>query len=109
MNALLAILVLLLVVGAIVELVLEDMLLSRLRARHPEIWQALGPPTKMFDDGGFERFYALREFFRRPEYQQRCSPELVNWARFIRIYDRVYYVVVIASVAAMAWYVWIEK
>ena len=104
-----AILLVLLVVGVVVEDVLQEVLFSRLRARHPDIWEALGPPTKVFDDGGSANFWAVRAFFRRPEYQQRCSPELVKWARFIRIYDRIYYVVVIASLAAMSWYVWIEK
>ena len=109
MDTLLAILLILLVVGVVIELVLQELLFSRLRARHPDIWQALGPPTKFFDDGGSANFWAVRAFFRRPEYQRQCSAELLKWARFIRIYDRIYYVVVIASVAAMSWYVWIEK
>jgi len=104
MDAILAILVALVVIGGVGDLVLHDLLLSRLRARHPDIWQALGPPTKVFDDFGFERYMAVQQFLGRPEYQRECDQELLKLARFIRIYYRVFRVVVMAFVAALVFY-----
>ena len=79
-----------LVAGAVGGFVLHDMFLSRLRALHPDIWDALGPPSRFFDDSGLATFSAVRQFFRRPEYQAQCTAELVKLANCARIYVRVY-------------------
>jgi hypothetical protein len=90
MIAFIAIVFVLLVAGAAIGLFLNGRFLSRLRAKHPDIWEELGPPTRFFDDGGSANFSAAREFFRRPELQSRCSADFLRSARLTRNYARAY-------------------
>lgn len=108
MNAILGIAFVLLVVGAVVAFHLQDLLLSRLRALHPDIWEALGAPTRFFDDGGFATFSAVRQFSRSPEYQSRCGADLVRLARFTRIYVRVYMAISVLILGLFLFFTWID-
>ena len=77
MLTILAILFGLLTGGLILGLVLDDLLLRRLRARHPDLWQALGSPDRVFDDEGLAGRRAVRRLYRAPELRLRCSPEVL--------------------------------
>jgi hypothetical protein len=99
----------LLIAGGFFAWMLDDQVLSRLRTSHPDIWEALGPPTKAFDDWGMERTKAVEEFCRRPEFRSQCDDKVVKLARFARRYHRVYAVVAGMAVLALGWAVWWDK
>lgn len=80
--------IVLLVAGCLFGWTLDDRVLTRLRFSHPDIWQALGPPSKVFDDMGMAYFHAVEEFCRRPEYRSQCDPDFVRLAVFARNYHR---------------------
>jgi hypothetical protein len=102
MLTLLTVLFGMLVVGAIVGLILHDALLARLRARHPGLWQALGSPDRVFDDGGLAGLSAVRRLYRQPELAHRCCPEIVAMISRARTYGRAYLLFAIATAAAAA-------
>ena len=58
--------------------VIEDRICSRLRARHPELWQELGSPERFFDDGGLARRAALAKLSREPVLLQRCCDDIAR-------------------------------
>src|SRR5713101_2385172 len=99
MLTLLTILLGVLVIGAIVRFVLQDVLLGRLRAQHPDLWQTLGSPDRVFDDGGLAGFRAVRRLYRQPDLRRRCSFEVVALIDRTRAYGRAYLLLVIVTFA----------
>jgi hypothetical protein len=79
-----------LAIGAAVGLVLNERLLSQLRSLHPDIYEELGSPGRILDDGGSASFAAVREFLRRSEFQSRCCADLLRLSRLTRAYGRVF-------------------
>src|SRR5881394_970586 len=96
----------LLFAGGVFAWLLDDQVLSRLCTSHPEIWQSLGPPTKVFDDWGMERTRAVEEFCRRPEFRSQCDGKVVKLAVFARMYHRVYAVVAGIALLVLGFAVW---
>ena len=99
MLALLTILLGVLVIGAIAGLVLHDVLLTRLRGRHPDLWQTLGSPDRFFDDGGLAGFCAVRRLYRQADLRDRCCSEMVAMVNRTRVYGRAYLLFAIVTFA----------
>jgi hypothetical protein len=106
MKALVIISFALIAVGGVIAWFLDDRVLSRLRASHPDIWQALGPPNKVFDDWGMAYSHAVEEFCRRPEFRSQCGADVVKLATFVRMYHRAYGVVAAAGLVVLGFHVW---
>ena len=106
MNTLAVIALVLIFAGGVLWWFLDDHVLSRLRTSHPEIWQALGPPNKVFDDWGMAYSHAVEEFCRRPEFRSQCSADVVKLAAFVRAYHRIYGVVAVTGLAVLGFVVW---
>ena len=106
MEALAIIAFAVMVAGGVIAWFLDDHVLSRLRAAHPEIWQALGPPNKVFDDWGMAYTHAVEEFCRRPDFQSQCDASVVKLAAFVRVYHRVYAVIGVSGLAILGFAVW---
>ena len=107
MPTILAILSGLLAGGVIAGLVLEDLLLRRLRAPHRELWQRLGSPDRVFDDGGLAGRGAIRRLYREPELRQRCSPEVLAMVKRARAQGRALVLLAIATFAILM--VWLAR
>src|SRR5688572_16786652 len=90
MNALAITVLVIIIAGGLVWWFLDGHFLSRLRTAHPEVWQALGPPNKVFDDWGMAYGHAVEEFCRRPEFRSQCGTDVVKLAAFVRVYHRIY-------------------
>ena len=99
MLTLLAILLGLLVVGGIVGFMLHDVLLARVRAQHPDLWQILGSPDKFFDDGGLAGFRAVRRLYHQPDLRQRYSSEVLGTIKRTRAYGRIYLLLAVVTMA----------
>jgi hypothetical protein len=97
MHTLIATLFVLLVLGAAIGLSLNQVLLSRLRFRHPDIWEAIGAPSKVFDDGGSASLRSVQKVLRNAEFQARCGVDVVRLARLTRVYDRAYLTVAVVT------------
>jgi hypothetical protein len=95
-----------LVIGAIVGLILHDELLARLRAQHPDIWQTLGSPDRVFDDGGLAGFRAVRRLYRQPDLRARCCSEIVALISRTRVYGRGYLLLAVVTFAVFMACVW---
>jgi hypothetical protein len=106
MNELVVIILVLIVAGGVLWGFLDDHVLSRLRVSHPEIWHALGPPNKVFDDCGMAYTHAVEEFCRRPDFRSQCGADVVKFATFVRMYHRVYGVVAVTGLAVLGFLVW---
>ena len=106
MHTLAVISLVLIFAGGVLWWFLDDRVLSRLRASHPEVWQALGPPNKVFDDWGLAYTHAVEEFCRRPEFRSQCGGDVVKFATFVRMYHRIYGVVAVAGLAVLGFLVW---
>ena len=106
MNALAVITLILILAGGVLWWFLDDHVLSRLRASHPEVWQALGPPNKVFDDWGMAYSHAVEEFCRRSDFRSQCSADVVKLATFVRMYHRVYGVGAVTGLAVLGFIVW---
>jgi hypothetical protein len=104
MLALLTIFLGVLIVGGIVGLVLHDTLLTRLRGLDPDLWQALGAPDKVFDDGGLAGLRAVRRLYRQPDLRRRCSPEMVAAMNRARTYGRAYLLFAFVTLAILVGY-----
>ena len=98
----------LLIAGGVFARLLDDQVLSRLRTSYPDIWEALGPPTKVFDDWGMACTRAVEEFCRRPEFRSQCDAKVVKLAAFARMYHRVYAFIAGIALAALALVVWMD-
>jgi len=85
---------------------LDDEVLSRLRTEHPDIWDALGPPTRMIDDWGMARARAIEDFCRRPDFVSQCDRTLVKMATFASMYHKIYALVVGLAVVGLPLAVW---
>ena len=105
MNALAIITLVIIGAGGVAWWFLDNRVLSRLRASHHEIWQALGPPNRVFDDCGMAYTQAVEEFCRRPEFRSQCGADAVKLATFVRIYHRVYCVAAIIGLAVLGFVV----
>ena len=101
MLALLTVLLVVLVVDAIAGLALHDMLLRRVRGRHPDLWQSLGPPNMLFDDGGLAGFSAVRGLCREPDLRNRCCSEIIAVISRTRAYGRGYMLLAVITFAVL--------
>ena len=106
MEALAIITLVIMAAGGITAWFLDDHVLSRLRAAHPEIWQALGPPNKVFDDWGMAYTHAVEEFCRRSDFRSQCSADVVKLAAFVRMYHRIYAVIGVTGLALLGFLFW---
>src|SRR6185436_4931035 len=106
MDAFAAIVLVIILAGGVVWWFLDDRVLSLLRAAHPEIWQALGPPNKVFDDWGMACTHAVEEFCRRPDFRSQCGADVVKLARFVRMYHRIYGVIAVTGLAVLGFLMW---
>ena len=89
MNALLLLGLLTLVGSIVVSWMLEDRICGELRARHPEIWRALGSAERVFDDFGLARWTALERLWKNTELLAVCGPGLTGRHRLRRKISRV--------------------
>ena len=99
MLTLLTILLGVLVIGAIEGFVLHELLLGQLRVQHPDAWQTLGSPDRVFDDGGLTGFRAVRRLCREPDLRRRCSSEVVALIARTRAYGKAYMLLAIVTFA----------
>jgi hypothetical protein len=79
-----------LVTGAFVALLLHEALLGRLRKRHPDLWELLGAPDRVFDDGGLAGFRAVRRVYAEPTLRDRCAPDVLSLLSTNRKFGRAY-------------------
>jgi hypothetical protein len=97
MRALLPILFITLLVSAGVGLALQHVLLSRLRTRHAQTWEALGRPTLFFNNS-ITNSVAVLLFLWRRDYQTLGDKGSVRLASFLRSYLTVYLVLFVFAV-----------
>ena len=88
-------------IGAVVGVVLHQELLRLLRFQQPDLWQALGAPERVFDDGGLAGFSAVARLYREPALQNRCSPDVLAVIKRNRAYGRAYLVFAIVLFAVV--------
>ena len=89
MNALIVLGVVLLV-GAVIFLTLEDRICTELRGCHRELWEAIGSPERVFDDAGMARRNALAKLHNSPELLGECRLELVRMIKVRHVLGRIY-------------------
>ncbi len=89
MNVLLWIGLIVLVTSILVVWVLEDQICAELRARHPDVWSALGSAERVLDDFGQARQSALERLWKNPQLLAACSPELAGRLRLMRKISKI--------------------
>lgn len=89
MNALI-VLGIVLLVGVVIFLTLEDKICTELRGRHPKLWEAIGSPEKVFDDAGMARRNALAKLHNSPALLGDCRPELVRMIEVRHMLGRIH-------------------
>ena len=78
-----------LLVGVVAVWTLEDGICAELRAKHPDVWDALGSPNRFFDDFGSARHSALEKLCRNPQLMTACSAQLLLRVRLRRRVGRL--------------------
>lgn len=98
MDALVAILFVMVWVSCAIGLVLQHVFLSQLRTRHAQTWEALGRPS-LFLNNSVSNSLAVLRFLWRREY--RCLPDarFVRFANFLRGFLAAYLVLFAVAVA----------
>jgi hypothetical protein len=92
------------ILALLYRLVMEDRLSSKLRARHPDVWNDLGSPNRYFDDGGVMTHAALDKLSRKPELLRRCDDDIVREIRLTRKYGTVRLAIALAVLMGLLAY-----
>jgi len=92
----------------VVGVVIEERICSRLRAKHPDLWQELGSPERFFDDAGLARHAALAKLFRNRDLLLRCS-DIGHQVRFVRSFGRTCSVLAWIAAGTCLAYVLLQK
>jgi hypothetical protein len=89
MNSLFPVAFLLLLPSCAAGLVFHAMLLSRLRSRHTQTWEALGRPSLVLNNT-ISNCLAVQRFLWRREYRGLGDERLARFASFLRYYEAAY-------------------
>jgi hypothetical protein len=99
-------LVLIFAIASLVGGLLCNALLSRLRSRHPQMWEAMGRPNPFFflyAPGGIAGRIAMLRFLWHEDYLVLQDSQLTSLARFIRLYFAGYLVLLFVMIARLIW------
>ena len=98
MQMLLLILFVLLLASCVAGLVLHHILLSHLRSRHSQAWEALGRPT-LFLNNSITNSLAVLRFLWRRDYLALDDDGFARLAGFLRGYMITYLVLFVLTMA----------